>query len=82
MSRNHHLRVLVQTGRCDLAVPYLSLRHSIDHLEIDPALRANVDYAEYDSGHMMYLNRPDLGRMADDLRRFLRAAPGTARNAP
>jgi carboxypeptidase C (cathepsin A) len=82
MSRNHHLRVLVQTGRCDLAVPYLSLRHSIDHLGIDPALRANVDYAEYDSGHMMYLNRPDLARMADDLRRFLRAAPGTARNAP
>jgi carboxypeptidase C (cathepsin A) len=82
MSRNPHLRVLVQTGRCDLAVPYLSLRHSIDHLRIDPDVRPHVEYAEYDSGHMMYLNRPDLGRMADDLRRFLSQEPDTARSGP
>ena len=81
MSRNHHLRVLVQTGRCDLAVPFLSLRHSIDHLEIDPSLRTNISYSEYESGHMMYLNRTDLSRMTDDLRQFL-TAPDTARSAP
>ena len=82
LSRNHHLRVLVQTGRCDLAVPYLSLRHSIDHLPIDPALRANIGYKEYDSGHMMYLNRGDLARLAEDLKGFLTAAPDTARSVP
>ena len=82
MSRNPHLRVLVQTGRCDLAVPYLSLRHSIEHLGIDPTLRGNVRYAEYDSGHMMYLNRADLARQAGDLKEFLTVAPGTARSDP
>jgi len=74
MSRNHHLRVLVQAGRCDLAVPFLSLVHSIDHLGIDPELRKNVTYAEYESGHMMYLHRPDLEKLERDLRAFLEPA--------
>ena len=73
MSRNPHLRLLVQVGRCDLAVPYLSLTHSIDHLGIDPELRKNVTYAAYESGHMMYLHRPDLEKLERDLRAFLEA---------
>jgi carboxypeptidase C (cathepsin A) len=73
MSRNHHLRVLVQTGACDLAVPFLSLSHSINHLEIDPELLRNVTYATYDSGHMMYLRLEDLAKFERDLRAFLGA---------
>jgi carboxypeptidase C (cathepsin A) len=71
LSRNHHLRVLVQTGDCDLAVPYLSMVHSIDHLGIDPDLRKNVTYARYESGHMMYLKLEDLAKLERDLRAFL-----------
>jgi carboxypeptidase C (cathepsin A) len=71
MSRNHHLRVLVQTGACDLAVPYRSMVHSINHLMIDPELLANVSYATYDSGHMMYLKLEDLAKLERDLRAFL-----------
>jgi carboxypeptidase C (cathepsin A) len=71
MNRNPHLRVLVQVGLCDLAVPFLSLRHSIDHLSIDPALSANVSYAEYESGHMMYLRLEDLEKLNRDLEVFL-----------
>ncbi|MDA1040236.1 MAG: peptidase S10 [Planctomycetota bacterium] len=71
MSRNPHLRVLVMTGRCDLAVPPDSMRYSVDHLEIAGELRANVSYADYASGHMMYLNLPDLEKMAGDVAAFL-----------
>jgi carboxypeptidase C (cathepsin A) len=74
MSRNHHLRVLVQAGACDLAVPSLSMVHSIDHLGIDPDLRKNVTYATYDSGHMMYLRLEDLAKLERDLRAFLEPA--------
>lgn len=77
MSRNHHLRVLVQTGRCDLAVPFRSMPYSIDHLGIDPELLKNVTYATYDSGHMMYLHYPDLVKQGEDLRAFL-AVPSDA----
>ena len=71
LSRNPHLRVLVQVGLCDLAVPFLSLRHSVDHLDIDPVLRTNISYAEYESGHMMYLRLEDLKKLNRDLRAFL-----------
>lgn len=74
MSRNHHLRVLVQAGACDLAVPSLSMVHSIAHLGIDPDLRKNVTYATYDSGHMMYLRLEDLAKLERDLRAFLEPA--------
>ena len=73
MSRNHHLRVLVQAGLCDLAVPFLSMPFSIDHLGIDPELQKNVSYTEYDSGHMMYLRLEDLAKLERDLREFLEA---------
>jgi carboxypeptidase C (cathepsin A) len=83
MSRNHHLRILVQTGRADLAVPFLSLKHSIDHLQIDPELRTNVTYADYDSGHMMYLRLADLAKLEQDLRAFLDApAPAPVATRP
>ena len=46
--------------------------HSIDHLQIDPALRENITWAEYESGHMMYVNLPDLKKLQKDLEKFLK----------
>ena len=71
MSKNPHLRVLVMTGRCDLAVPSDAMRFSIDHLEIDPKIKANVSFTEYSSGHMMYLNLPDLKKLGQDVAEFI-----------
>jgi len=73
MSKNPHLRVLVLTGRCDLAVPADSMRYSVDHLDVAAEVRANVSYADYDSGHMMYLNLPDLEKLEADVAAFLEA---------
>lgn len=72
LARNPHLRVLVQVGLCDLAVPGDSMRHSIDHLKIAPELLGNISFAEYQSGHMMYLNLPDLKKLRTDLEAFIR----------
>ena len=72
MARNPHLRVLVQVGLCDLAVPGDSMRHSVDHLKLAPQLRGNISFAEYQSGHMMYLNRTDLPKLRKDIETFVR----------
>ena len=72
MRDSPHLRVLVLNGRCDLACPVDLIRYDIDHLKLDPAYRGNISYAEYASGHMMYLNPPDLQKMQKDLERFVR----------
>lgn len=71
MSQNPYLRVLVLAGLRDLACPVDGIRYSIDHLQLDPAYRKNVSYAEYESGHMMYVNLPDLKKLQKDLETFL-----------
>jgi carboxypeptidase C (cathepsin A) len=72
MSQNPHLRVLVLGSLCDLACPIDSLHYSVEHMQLDPAYRGNITYTEYSSGHMMYLNLPDLKKMQRDLEGFLR----------
>ena len=71
MKENPHLRVLVLSGRCDLACPVDDIRYNIDHLDLDPAYRANITYAEYESGHMMYTHPPDLRKMQKDIEQFI-----------
>jgi len=72
MSQNPYLQVLVLAGLRDLATPVDGMRHSIDHLQIDPVLRENITWAEYESGHMMYVNLPDLKKLQKDLEKFLK----------
>lgn len=71
MSQNPYLRVLVLAGLRDLACPVDGVRYSVDHMQLDPAFRKNISWAEYESGHMMYVNLPDLKKLQGDLTRFL-----------
>ena len=72
MSQNPYLRVLVLGGLRDLACPLDGIRYSLDHLQLDPAYRTNITYAEYEGGHMMYVNLPDMKKMQKDLENFLK----------
>jgi len=71
ISQNPYLRVLILGGRYDLACPIDGIRYSVDHLQLDAAYRSNITYAEYGSGHMMYVNLPDLKQMQKDLEAFI-----------
>lgn len=72
MSQNPYLRVLVLHGRCDLVCPLDTMRYSIEHMHLDPAYRTNITFAEFDAGHMMYVNLPDLRRMREKLVDFVK----------
>ncbi len=41
-------------------------------LPLDPAYRPNITYSEFDAGHMMYVNQPDLKKMQATLENFLK----------
>ena len=69
---NPRMRVLVLCGRRDLAVPEDSMRYSVSHLPIPEASRPNVRFSLYESGHMMYLYRPDAEKLRKDLVDFVR----------
>ena len=70
MKTNPKMRVLVLTGRRDLAVPEDSMRYSLSHLTLPASVRKNIATEHYDSGHMMYLLRADAEKLRADLLRF------------
>ncbi len=72
MNQNPYMRVLILCGRCDLVCPIDTVHYALDHMPLDPAYRTNIPYAEFDAGHMMYINLPDLEKMHATLEQFLR----------
>jgi carboxypeptidase C (cathepsin A) len=72
MSQNPYMKLLVLVGMRDLACPMEGLRQSVNSMQLDRAYRENINFVEYQSGHMMYVNLPDLQRMQKDLEGFIR----------
>jgi carboxypeptidase C (cathepsin A) len=72
MNQNPYMRVLVLGGRSDLVCPIDTMRYALEHMPLDAAYRTNITYAEFDAGHMMYVNLPDLEKMQSVLGSFLK----------
>lgn len=82
MHQNPHLKVLVASGYFDFATPYHATRHTLDHLQLAPELRANLRETFYEAGHMMYVAPASLAQQATDLTDFIEWASGRAAQAP
>jgi carboxypeptidase C (cathepsin A) len=72
MNQNPYMRVLVFGGRCDLVCPIDTVRYALDHMSLAAAYRTNITYVQFDAGHMMYINMPDLQKMQKELENFLK----------
>jgi len=72
MNRNPYMKILALGGRCDLVCPIDTVHYALDHMQLDANYRTNITYAEFDAGHMMYINLPDLQKMHTDLENFLK----------
>jgi carboxypeptidase C (cathepsin A) len=73
--RHPNLRVLVASGRYDLATPYLATNYTLDHLDLG-GLRKNVTQTYYDAGHMMYHHAPSAASLGRDVAAFVRSSIG------
>jgi carboxypeptidase C (cathepsin A) len=71
MNQNPYLKILVLGGRCDLVCPLDTMRHSLGHMPVAENYRGNVKFAEFDAGHMMYINLPDLRKMQAEIGGFV-----------
>ena len=69
--KNPHLRVFSANGYFDLATPFFSTEYDLDHMDLEPELRGNVQFGYYPSGHMIYLNVDALHQLKDDLAAFI-----------
>jgi carboxypeptidase C (cathepsin A) len=75
--KNPRLKVFSANGLFDLATPFFITEYDLAHMELEPKLRGNVEFAYYHSGHMIYLNVDALKQLRSDLAGFYsRAAEG------
>ncbi len=68
---NPKLRVLVLSGRFDLATPFLATEYTLSHLGLPPEASQRITTKYYDAGHMMYVNEESLRQMKEDVGAFL-----------
>jgi carboxypeptidase C (cathepsin A) len=73
ITQNPHLKVLVMEGYYDLATPFLGANYTMDHLDLLPDFRKNISYAQYYSGHMVYLDQKSHAKMTKDYESFIDA---------
>jgi carboxypeptidase C (cathepsin A) len=72
LSRSPGTKVLVANGFYDLATPHFATEYTFSHMGLDPDVRPNVQLEYYEAGHMMYVHKPSLDKLADDMREFVR----------
>jgi len=70
MRENPKLHVLSANGYFDLATPFFATEFDLNHMELDPTLRSNLEFSYYPSGHMVYLNVDALAKLKSDLAAF------------
>jgi carboxypeptidase C (cathepsin A) len=73
-AKNPYMKLFVASGFYDLATPYFATEYTLSHMGLEPSVRANVQTAEYEAGHMMYIHAGELARLKKDVSAFLQQA--------
>jgi len=77
MGQNPGMRVLIQQGYYDLATPTHAIEYNVSQMDLPPEQRANISFAYYEAGHMMYLHPASLVKYRQDLAQFIVEATNT-----
>jgi carboxypeptidase C (cathepsin A) len=74
MTRNPYLKIWVTCSYYDLATPFFGAENVVAAMNLDPAIRANLRFSYYESGHMLYIHKPSRVKFKADFEAFLKDA--------
>ena len=74
MKTNPRLKVLVNGGYYDLATPFFAAMYEDKHLPIPQSLAKNIEYAWYESGHMVYVRDECVKQLHDNVAAFIKSS--------
>ncbi len=72
MAQNPYLHLMVQSGYYDGACDYFNAKYNMWQMDLNGKLRDRMSWKGYESGHMMYLRKPDLSAANDHIREFIK----------
>ena len=76
MKYNPGLHVMLNSGYFDVATPFYQGIYEMQHLPIAAVLQKNIEYAQYQSGHMVYAHEPALKELHAKVADFIRRTQG------
>jgi carboxypeptidase C (cathepsin A) len=76
MKWNPGLHVMLNSGYFDLATPFYAGIYEMQHLPIPATLQKNIEYAQYQSGHMVYAHDASLKELHSKVADFIRRTQG------
>lgn len=74
--RNPYMRVFVASGYYDMATPFFAAEYTMNHLGVPEEMREQITIAEYEAGHMMYIDEDSLRQFKDDVAAFYALSSG------
>jgi carboxypeptidase C (cathepsin A) len=74
MRENPRLKLMNVAGVYDLATPFFGAEYDVGHMALEPRIRANIRYAYYPAGHMMYIDPPSARQLKADIAAFYASA--------
>ena len=74
MTRNPYLKLWVTCSYYDLATPFFGAENVVAAMNLEPAIRANLRFSYYESGHMLYIHKPSRVKFKADFEAFLKDA--------
>jgi carboxypeptidase C (cathepsin A) len=72
LKTNPRLKIMVNGGYYDLATPFFAAVYEEKHLPIPQSLAKNIEYAWYESGHMVYVRDECLQQLHDRVAAFIK----------
>ncbi|MCL4249320.1 MAG: peptidase S10 [Anaerolineae bacterium] len=73
-ARNPFMHAFLAMGLYDLATPHFATLYTLDHMDFDPEMRDHLHFADYEAGHMLYLDVVQLAKLKADIVAFMRQA--------
>ena len=72
--KNPYLKLFVANGYYDLGTPFFATEYTLDHMGLEPAMRARMSLGFYEAGHMMYIDDAQRAKLRADVRSFIDSA--------
>jgi carboxypeptidase C (cathepsin A) len=76
MKINPDLHVLLTAGYFDLATPYYQGIYEMQHLPIPSSVQKHIEFAQFQSGHMVYANENSLKELHTKVADFIHRTEG------
>ncbi len=71
MAKNPYMKIFVAQGYYDMATPFYAAEYTFSAMNLDSALRRNINIEYYEAGHMMYIEKASLAKLKRDIVTFM-----------